>query len=228
MSDQDVPGAVTAPASGALQPAGTGIRRSVVINREFGSGGREVGRRLADRTGMQFYDSRILAEAAANRGLPADLLTRFDERVVTGQYFDLSMITGTDSETFSLPYRMYAAIAEVITAAARVAPAVFIGRCADRILRDAGLRIRSVFIYSTDTGRKISRAVEVDGVDPRHAENYLARMDKARSRYQEFFTQTRFGDPREYDLCLNSARLGFDGCVDTILASAGYSHPNRS
>jgi cytidylate kinase len=190
-----------------------------VINREYGSGGREIGRRIAERCGMEFYDTRILAEAAASRGLPADLLATFDERVVAGQLFDLSIITGADSGTFSLPYRMYGAIAEVITGAASRAPAVFIGRCADRILLEARIRFRSVFIYSTDMERKIARAAEVDGIDRKHAESHIARMDKARTRYQQFFTATTFGEPHEYDLCLNSARLGFEGCVQTIMAS---------
>ncbi len=199
------------------------LHRSIVINREFGSGGREIGRRIAERTGAPFYDSRILAEAAANRGLPADLLTQFDERVAGGQYFTLAMMTGPDIEAFSLPYRMYAAVGEVITAAAAIAPAIFIGRCADQILADAGISLRSVFVYSTDTAAKVARAVEVDGIDPRHAQSHIARMDKARRRYQQFFTQTSFGDPREYDLCLNSGRLGYDACVNAILASADRS-----
>jgi cytidylate kinase len=114
---------------------------------------------------------------------------------------------------------MYGAIAEVISGAAGRAPAVFIGRCADRILREARIRLRSVFIYSTDTEGKIARAVDVDGIDRRHAESHIAKMDKARTRYQQFFTQTTFGDPREYDLCLNSAQLGYEGCVATIMAS---------
>jgi len=96
---------------------------------------------------------------------------------------------------------------------------VFIGRCADHILRDARIRFRSVFIYGTDVQRKIARAVEVDGLDRQHAASHIARMDKARTRYQQFFTQTTFGDPRAYDLCLNSARLGVEGCVETILTS---------
>ncbi|MGC3993419.1 MAG: cytidylate kinase-like family protein [Propionicimonas sp.] len=193
--------------------------RSIVINREFGSGGREIGRLICERTGMQFYDSRILQEAAERRGLPHDLLESFDERVATGSYFDLSLIAGTDSETFSIPYRMYGALAEVISDAARTAPAVFIGRCADKILRDAKLRFRSVFIYSTDTERKVARAVEVDGVAPKDAEKYIARMDRTRARYQQFFTGTKFGDYRDYDLCLNSGRLGYEGCVDIVLAA---------
>jgi cytidylate kinase len=199
------------------------MQRSIVINREFGSGGREIGRMICERTGMEFYDTRILQEAASRRGLPADMLEGFDERILTGQYFDLSIIGGTDPETYSLPYRMYAAIAEVVTEAARTKPSVFIGRCADKILRDARLRFRSVFIYSTDTDRKIARAMEVDGVARKDAEKYIAKMDKTRDRYQQFFTNTRFGDYREYDLCLNSGRLGYAGCVDLILGSMAHA-----
>ncbi|MFT4296073.1 MAG: cytidylate kinase-like family protein [Micropruina sp.] len=197
------------------------MNRSIVINREFGSGGREIGRMISERTGMELYDTRVLQEAAIKRGLPADLLASFDERVVTGPYFDLSMIGVGDPEIYSLPYRMYGAISEVITEAAQAAPAVFIGRCADSILRQARLRFRNVFIYSTDLERKMARAIELDGVRRKDAEKYIGRMDRARSRYQQFFTNTRFGDHREYDLCLNSGRLDYRGCVEVILASVG-------
>ena len=135
------------------------MNRSIVINREFGSGGREIGRIISERTGMVRYDTRVLQEAASKRGLSPDLLADFDERAVSGPYFDLSIMGSLDPQLYSLPYRMYGAIADVITEAARVEPAVFIGRCADKILRDARLRFRSVFIYSTDTKRKIARAV---------------------------------------------------------------------
>ena len=195
------------------------MNSSIVINREFGSGGREIGRMIAERTGMEFYDTRVLTEAAGRNGLVGEQLAEFDERVAIGPYFDLSALMGVDAETYALPYRMYGAIAEVIAEAARVGPTVFIGRCADRILQDAGLRFRSVFIYSTDVERKAARAVELDGVAPKDAEKYIAKMDRARARYQQFFTNTRFGDYREYDLCLNSGRLGYAGCVDVILAA---------
>lgn len=195
------------------------MQPSIVINREYGSGGREVGRLISERTGMRFYDTLILQEAASRRGLPADLLSSFDERIATGQFFDLSIIGGSDPETYSLPFRMYAAIAEVVTEAAQTAPAVFIGRCADQILRDASLRFRNVFIYSTDLERKIERAVEVDGVARKDAERHIARMDKARVRYQQFLTGTRLGDYRTYDLCLNTGRLGYATCADIILAA---------
>lgn len=201
------------------------MNRSIVINREYGSGGREIGRLISERTGMPFYDTRILQEAATRKGLPQDLLESFDERIVTGQFFDLSLMGGTDPETVALPFRMYAAIAEVITEAARVEPGVFIGRCADRILRDAGLRFCGVFIYSTDTDRKVARAIEVDGVPAKDAERHIARMDKARARYQQFFTNTHFGDRHEYDLCLNSGRLDYSVCADLILAAANASGP---
>lgn len=196
------------------------MNRSIVINREFGSGGSEIGRMISERTGMELYDTRVLQEAAAKRGLAAGLLADFDERVVAGPYIDLSLFANVDPEIYSLPYRMYNAISDVVTDAARAAPAVFVGRCADQILRHAKLRFRSVFVYSTDLEGKIARAVERDGVDRKDAEKYVARMDKARSRYQQFFTNSRFGDYREYDLCLNSGRLGYDACVDIVLSAA--------
>ena len=195
--------------------------RSIVINREFGSGGREVGRLVAEQAAVRFYDSRIIQDAAAANGLSRDLLERFDERVATNPFASLSMFSGVDSDTASLPYRMYSAIQEVVLAAARTAPAVFVGRCADKILADAGIPFRSVFVYSTDLERKIARAVELDGVSRKAAESYIATMDRTRSRYQQFFTDTTFGDYREYDMCLNSARLSYADCAQVILATVG-------
>lgn len=203
------------------------MSRSIVINREFGSGGREIGRMISERTGMELYDTRVLQEAASKRGLSPDLLADFDERVVAGPYFDLSILGSHEPQLYALPYRMYGAIADVIADAARVAPAVFIGRCADKILRDARLRFRNVFIYSTDIKRKIARAVEIDGVAPNEAERYIARKDKARRRYQRFFSDSQFGDPHQYDLCLNSGRLGYDTCVDIILAATPAEPPEN-
>jgi cytidylate kinase len=195
--------------------------RSIVINREFGSGGREVARLVAEQAAVSFYDSRIIQDAAASKGLSRDLLERFDERVATSPFASLSMFSGVDVETSSMPYRMYSAIQDVVLAAARTAPAVFVGRCADKILADAGIPFRSVFVYSTDLERKIARAIKVDGVSRKAAESYIASMDRTRSRYQQFFTDTTFGDYREYDMCLNSARLSYADCAQIILDTVG-------
>jgi CMP/dCMP kinase len=192
--------------------------RSIVVNREYGSGGREVGRLVAQQADVPFYDSRIIQEAAAAKGLSADLLERFDERIATNPFVSISVF-GIDSEASSLPYRLYSAVQEVVLAAARTSPAVFVGRCADKILADAHIPFRSVFVYSTDLERKIARAVEVDGVPRKAAESHIAAMDRTRSRYQQFFTDSTFGDHREYDMCLNSARLSYADCARVILAT---------
>jgi cytidylate kinase len=195
--------------------------RSIVINREFGSGGREVGRLVAEQAGLRFYDSRIIQDAATAKGLSPGMLERFDERISTNPFVSIAVFAGVDPETSSMPYRLYSAIQDVVVGAARTAPAVFVGRCADKILADAGIPFRSVFVYSTDLERKIQRAVEMDGVARKSAEGYIATMDRTRSRYQQFFTDTTFGDYREYDICLNSARLSFAECANVILATVG-------
>lgn len=199
------------------------MNRSIVINREFGSGGREIGRLICERTGADFYDSRILQQAAAKRGVPANQLAAFDERLATAQYLNLSLPGFADPEFAAMPYRVFSVIADVITEAATVAPAVFIGRCADAILREAHLPLLSVFVLSTDTQAKVTRAIEADNVPPKDAEKYIAKMDRTRTRYQQFFTGARFGDSREYDLCLNSGRLGLTVCADVILGLIGQS-----
>ncbi|MFT4108948.1 AAA family ATPase [Propionicimonas sp.] len=191
----------------------------IVINREFGSGGREVGRRLCEQDGLEFYDTRILQLAASRRGLPPDALEALDERLGAGQFLDMSAMGAPTAGGISVPAVLYSAIAEEVVGAARSGPALFIGRCADRILRDAGLPFLSVFVFSTNNAQKAARAIRVDGVEPRDAARYIAKMDRARARYQQFFTGTRFGDYREYDLCLNSARLGYAGCVQLIRAA---------
>ncbi|MPN46767.1 hypothetical protein SDC9_194365 [bioreactor metagenome] len=146
------------------------------------------------------------------------MLATFDEQFITGGFFDFALIGG-DPELAALPYRIHAAISEVVVAAATQAPAVFIGRCADQILKDAGLPLRSVFVYSTDMERRIARAVQVDGVNPKHAEGYVAKIDRSRRRYQQFFTDMKFGDPASYDLLLNSAELGYDVAAEAILST---------
>jgi hypothetical protein len=193
------------------------MNQSIVINREYASGGREIGRLISEQTGLEFYDTRILQEAALRQEYSEEMLASFDEQFVGGGFFDFSLLGG-DPELAALPYRIHGAIAQVVTAAAQTAPAVFIGRCADQILIDAELPLRSVFIYSSDIKRRIERAVQVDGVDPKHAEAYIAKMDRSRRRYQQFFTDTKFGDPDSYDLCLNSAKLSYEACAQAILA----------
>lgn len=192
--------------------------RSIVINRSYASGGREVGRLIAEQTGMDFYDTRLLHEAALRQEYSEEMLASFDERFVGGGFFDFSLLGG-DPELASLPYRVHGAIAEVVVAAAQKAPAVFVGRCTDQILLDAKLPLRSVFIFSTDLQRRVERAVEVDGVEAKHAESYIAKMDRSRRRYQQFFTDAKFGDPNSYDLCLNTGQIGYQACARAILAS---------
>lgn len=196
------------------------LQTSIVINREFGSGGREIGRRLSEEEGMEFYDTRILQDAASSHGIATNALAALDEKLSAGQFLDMSALGGSNVGTLAVPYVLYAATADVITEAATARPAVFIGRCADRILHDARIPFLNVFVFSTNTEKKIARAVRVDGVPPREAQKYIAKMDKARSHYQQFFTGTRFGDYHQYDLCLNSAHLGYKACVSSIRHAA--------
>lgn len=201
------------------------METSIVINREYGSGGRQIGKIIAERTGMEFYDSRIITEAGARRGISEEVLNQFDEQVATTQFIDLPAFAGIERGAYSPPHQMFGAITEVITAAARTAPAVFVGRCADSILHNARLPYLNVFIYSTDIDAKVGRAISLDGVASKDARRHIANKDKSRDRFQQFFTDTRLGDYRNYDLCVNSGRISFLSCADLILQAAKTAIP---
>ncbi len=192
------------------------MKRNVVINREYGSGGRKIGKLVAEELHMPFYDSRILEASIGKNGMTGSFLETFDEKVIGSFLYTLSMAASGDRGAMEKPYKMYGAIADTIKGAAMLEPCVFIGRCADQILKDANIPFINVFIYATNKEEKIQRAI-AEGVPSEKAENYIYKKDKARRGYQDFFTHTKFGVYTNYDMCLNSSRLGYEKCAQVII-----------
>ncbi len=192
------------------------MKRNVVINREYGSGGRSIGKLVANQLHMPFYDSKILEASIGKNGMTGSFLETFDEKVIGSFLYTLSIATSGDRRAMEKPYQMYAAIADTVKAAAMTEPCVFIGRCADQILKDAHIPFLNVFIYATDKEEKIRRAVE-EGIPGEKAESYIHKKDKARKAYQDFFTHTKFGVYTNYDVCLNSSRFGYEKCAKMII-----------
>lgn len=193
------------------------MNQSIVINREYGSGGREIGKLVAEKLHMPLFDSNILTEVVEKKGFRHDILETFDEKIVGSVLYNLSLLNFMDQESINQPYEMYSAIADTMVDSARKEPCIFIGRCADKILQDANIPCLNVFIYSNDFEAKKKRAKEVDGIEPIKVENYIHKKDKARREYQHFFAHTKFGDYKAYDLCLNSGVFGYELCSELIM-----------
>ena len=182
----------------------------ITISREYGSGGRFIGRQLAKRLGINFYDNELLAQASEQSGMSKAVFENYDERkdgffsgiVPTSYGFDMSM-----------GQKVFLAQFDAIRAIAQRESCVIIGRCADYVLRDMP-NVVSVFIHAS-MEKKIERAVKYYGVNQNKAKDTIIKMDKKRRNYYNFYSDRDWGKANTYDLCLTSD-IGLDESVDAI------------
>lgn len=195
------------------------MKHSIVINRQYGSGGREIGKLVAEKLHMPFFDSSILLKTAKERGIDVEQLKEFDEKLMGSLLYNIAAMTSMNEKARALPYDIYQAISNTIYQEALKEPTVFVGRCADQVLKSHSLHPLNVFIYASDMEERKQRAMAVDGVEEHYAEAFIYKKDRARAKYQKFFTNTDFGKFTEYDLCLNSSALGYETAADVIAAA---------
>lgn len=190
----------------------------VTIGRQFGSGGREIGKKVAEALGIPYYDKELLVVAAKESGLSHQFLTEYDEKPNNSFLYSLvmgqsSLVGGHQGPTVE---QMAAkAQREAVLAVAQKGSCVIVGRCADYILRDQPGLVR-VFI-SADHDARIARICKRDGVTEKEAEDKIKKMDKARAAHYSFQTDKKWADVESYDLCINSSRKGIDAAVKLIL-----------
>ena len=195
----------------------------ISISREFGSGGRLIGKRLAARLGVPCYDRTIIQRTAEKSGLSPDFIARAEERARSR--FHLS-VTPAGVGSAAIPqgvpvsHQVFFAQAETIRELAEQGPCVIVGRCGDYVLGEGCLK---VFIHA-DPASRAARCDEVYDLTQEDMTKYVLQMDKVRANYYNSFTGHRWGDMRRYDLTLNSSTTGIDGAVELILALA-QGHP---
>ncbi len=198
------------------------MKKIITIGRELGSGGRTIGKMLANRLGIPYYDRELIDEAAGNSGLSSRYIESNEQRVTSSLLYNLAMGTSygygilqnANQQTLPLEEQVYIAQQEVITKYADKGSCVIVGRCADQILADRG-DVLKVFIYS-DLKSRVERAVKEYGMQRSSAEKDIKQSDKARGQHYYRFTEKTWGDRHNYDLMLNSAVLGFENCVKII------------
>ena len=199
------------------------------IGREFGSGGRDVGQKLAEKLGISFYDKELLTRAAAESGLCEEIFHMQDEKptssflysLVTDTY-SLSNYHGNTYIDMPLSQKVFLAQFDTIKRIAKEDSCVIVGRCADYALSDEPNCINA-FIYA-DKNYRIKRVAHDLGVSESKARDMVNRTDKERASYYNFYTNKKWGDSRSYDLALNSEKLGIDGCVDMLIRYAAINH----
>jgi cytidylate kinase len=195
------------------------VKVIITIGRQFGSGGREVGRKVASSLGIPFYDKELLAIAAKESGLSAQFLEDYDEKptnsllysIVVGQSHMLMHGNGR----ISVEQMASKAQRDAVMSVASKGSCVIVGRCADYILREEPGLVR-VFLSASKEDR-IRRICERDGMTEDKARDKMRRMDKARRSYYSFHADGDWGEAYNYDICINVSRFGIDKTVETIL-----------
>ncbi len=191
----------------------------ITIGRQYGSGGRVVGRMLAEKLEIPYYDKELLVEAAKDSGICQELFEDHDEKPTRSFLFSLVTGTGTRGDLggsymdMPLNHRLFLAQFDTIRRVAGEGPCVIVGRCADYVLRDQA-NVINVFIKA-DMQHRVARAVE-RGADPAKAEDFVKKQDKQRAGYYNYYATTTWGDVNNYDLCLDTGRLGYEKSVELL------------
>ena len=192
----------------------------ISISREFGSGGRLIGKRLATRLGIPCYDRTIIQKTAEKSGLSPDFIARAEERARSRFHLPIApMGAGPPAllhHGVPVSHQAFFAQAEVIRELADEGPCIIVGRCSDYVLEGRPECLK-VFVYA-DMDSRVERCVEEYHIPSDGMAKRIAQMDKGRANYYSYYTGHTWGDMRRYDLTLNSGIVGVEGAVGLIVA----------
>lgn len=191
----------------------------ITIGRQFGSGGREIGEKLAKHFGIKFYDKELLSRAAQESGFCEEMMHSHDERPTNSFLYNLVMDTysfGYNSSSFvdmPISHKVFLAQFDTIKKIANEGPCVIVGRCADYALSDYR-NCLNIFIHA-DEQNKVKRIMGKysDITTEQKAKDMMIKKDKSRQSYYNYYSSKKWGRADSYDLSINSGILGIDGTV---------------
>ena len=194
----------------------------ITVGRQYGSGGRYVARLLAEKLGIPFYDKELLAEASRDSGICQELLESYDEK--QGKNLLFSLISGAQPRgeagtmymDMPLNHKIFLAQFDTIRRIADEGPCVIVGRCADYVLRGRPELLR-VFIQAP-MNRRIRTIMDRKHLSEDQAKKLIREVDKDRASYYRYYTDQVWGEAGNYDLVIDSSRVGTAGAVKVIVA----------
>ncbi len=194
----------------------------ITIARQYGSGGKTIGKMLAERMQVPFYDKELMRMASDESGISEGLFAGADEKVknsllmsIVKNVYSGELIT-PDSDDFTSSDNLFNYQAKIIRELAEQQSCVIIGRCADYVLKDYD-NVLSVFVHAPHDFC-VEQAGKKHSLNEKELEKLIAKTDRQRAGYYKYHTGREWTDARNYDLCLDSSKLGFERCVDEILA----------
>lgn len=210
------------------------MKRYITISREYGSGGNSIGKLVAEKLNLPFYDKEIIDMTAKDSGLSPDFIKETEQNISSGLLYTLllgasyaapgtsNISQGISSGEPNLPLadQVFNAQRKVIIELAKKGSCVIVGRCADYILRHCEEiekdQVLNVFIYAP-LEDKVKRAIEQKGLNPETAEREVKQIDKRRANHYNTFTERTWGNRSHYDLMINSSLLGIEKSAELIV-----------
>lgn len=192
----------------------------ITIGREYGSAGREIGRKLAAELGIKCYDKELLAIASKESGMCEELFHNHDEKPTNSFLYSLVMDTysmGYSTSSFidmPLNHKVFLAQFDAIKKLADNESCVIVGRCADYALEEHD-NVVKLFIKA-NIEAKTKRIMRIYGYDENKARDLCIKTDKKRANYYNYYSSKKWGDAKSYDICIDSSILGVDGTVELI------------
>jgi len=196
------------------------MSKIITISRQYGSGGREIGKKLAASLNIPFYDNELIARAVKESGFAAAAFENAERKATNSLLYSIAMglnAYGSQELGFthlSLDDRIYLVQSDVIRKVAQEGPCVIVGRCADYILKDMP-DVVNIFIWADLEFRK-KRAMELEHLPKDKVEEEIRRIDKRRANYYNYHANEKWGKAENYHLSLRSDYIGIDNCVECI------------
>jgi len=195
------------------------MKKLITISREYGSGGRIVGKLLAEKLELPFYDKAIIDIEVEKRGFSSKIVENAELRAKSSFSYSLASAInfgdGVTSNPLSINEKIFLAQFDVIKSIGDLGEGVIVGRCADYILK--GIEgVTNVFIYA-DIEDRIRRSIEIYGDDPQKVKEIVATYDKARQNYYNYHTSQKWGDYKNFNLAINSSYIGEKEIVSIII-----------
>ena len=193
----------------------------ITIARQYGSGGREIGNRIAELLGIPLYDKELITDAAAKGGFDDEAIKSLDESATNSLLYTLAMGSNILGTTMHFGYKMplndklFILQSEIIKDYAKEGSCVIVGRCADYVLRDEE-NVLKLFIYADLDHRQKRVEERHPEIKPSQVIDVINKTDKRRSSYYNFYTGNKWGKYDNYDIAINSSTFGIEGCAQMI------------
>ena len=197
----------------------------ITIARQYGSGGREIGEKVAKKLGITIYDKQLITDAAAKGNLDENVSKMADESAASSLLYTLALGSNVLGTTMHFGYKMplndklFILQSEIIKEKAKDESCVIIGRCADYVLRDEE-KVLKIFVYGDLDHRQARIAARHPELKSAQVIDVINKTDKRRSSYYNFYTGNKWGKYDNYDMAINSSTLGIDGAAELIVSCA--------